>query len=84
MSVVPRETCRDMSREPLFARVCYWMERQDLDSLSRCATSAAWLNFVELLACHSICSGDIGHVVRKGKAEVLEERCTFDGTDNCW
>jgi hypothetical protein len=84
MSVVPRETCRDMSREPLFARVCYWMERQDLDSPSRCGAIAAWLNFAELLAYRSFRSGDIGHVVGEGKTDVLEERCTFDGTDNRW
>ena len=84
MSVVPRETCRDMNREPLFARVCYWMERQDLYSPSRCATIAAWLNFAELVACHSFRSGDIEHIAGREVTEVLEERCAFDGIDNCW
>jgi hypothetical protein len=58
------------------------MERQDLDSPLRCAAIAAWLNFAGLLVCRSFRSRDIGHVAGEGKTNVLEERCTFDGTDN--
>jgi hypothetical protein len=84
LSVVLCESRSDMGREQMFARVCYWMERQGMDSPSRCAAIAAWLNFAELLACRSFRSGGIGHVVGEGKTDVLEERCTLDGTDNRW
>jgi hypothetical protein len=82
--VVPRKTCSEEGREPWFARVCYWMERQEADSQSRRAAIASWLSFAELLTCHGFGSEEIGHVAGNGKTQILEERCAFDGTDNCW
>ena len=60
------------------------MERQDAGSSSWCEPVTVWLNSAGLLACHNFGPGNIGHVLGKGKTEVLEERCTFDGTDNRW
>ena len=79
-----RKSLNGKGRGSCFARVCCWLELQSAGSSSYREVTAAWPSFMELLACHSSGSENVGRIDEKAETETLGKRCTLDETGCCW